>query len=89
MWAVISFGAHSGHVLTAPGDVAVAIRLTRMLARETDEPEVAGLLALMLLHQARREARIDRPVRWSRSTSRTGRCGTASGVVPCWSTRHQ
>jgi RNA polymerase sigma factor (sigma-70 family) len=36
-----------------------AIRLTRILARESDEPEVAGLLALMLLHHARRAARTD------------------------------
>ncbi|MCL3861562.1 RNA polymerase sigma factor [Actinotalea sp. K2] len=34
-----------------------AIRLTRVLARVSDEPEVAGLLALMLLHDARRGAR--------------------------------
>ncbi len=42
------------------GDVdlaAEAIRLTRMLARTSPEPEVAGLLALMLLHHARRAAR--------------------------------
>jgi RNA polymerase sigma-70 factor (ECF subfamily) len=38
-----------------------AIRLTRMLARlMPDEAEVAGLLALMLLHDSRREARVDR-----------------------------
>jgi len=36
---------------------AEAIRLTRMLHRSTDEPEVAGLLALMLLHHARRATR--------------------------------
>lgn len=36
---------------------AEAIRLTRMLARSSDEPEVGGLLALMLLHHARRAAR--------------------------------
>ena len=36
---------------------AEAIRLTRQLAASTDEPEVAGLLALMLLHQARRASR--------------------------------
>ncbi|WP_395690181.1 RNA polymerase sigma factor [Nocardioides sp.] len=36
---------------------AEAIRLTRMLAAATDEPEVGGLLALMLLHHARRAAR--------------------------------
>ncbi|MET0999354.1 MAG: sigma-70 family RNA polymerase sigma factor [Marmoricola sp.] len=38
---------------------AEAIRLTRLLALESDEPEVAGLLALMLLHHARRDARWD------------------------------
>ncbi|ORB63627.1 RNA polymerase sigma factor [Mycolicibacterium tusciae] len=42
------------------GDVdlaAEAIRLARQLAALTDEPEVAGLLALMLLHHARRASR--------------------------------
>jgi predicted RNA polymerase sigma factor len=42
------------------GDVdlaAEAIRLTRRLAAGLDHPEVAGLLALMLLHHARRPAR--------------------------------
>jgi RNA polymerase sigma factor (sigma-70 family) len=42
------------------GDVdlaAEAIRLTRQLAVSIDHPEVAGLLALMLLHHARRAAR--------------------------------
>ncbi|GAA5144119.1 RNA polymerase sigma factor [Nocardioides marinquilinus] len=36
---------------------AEAIRLTRRLAAAVDHPEVAGLLALMLLHHARRGAR--------------------------------
>ncbi len=36
---------------------AEAIRLTRQLVGLTDEPEVAGLLALMLLHHARRASR--------------------------------
>ena len=36
---------------------AEAIRLTRQLVALTDEPEVAGLLALMLLHYARRASR--------------------------------
>jgi RNA polymerase sigma factor (sigma-70 family) len=36
---------------------AEAIRLTRQLAELTKDPEVAGLLALMLLHHARRETR--------------------------------
>ncbi|QRY44291.1 RNA polymerase subunit sigma-24 [Mycolicibacterium boenickei] len=42
------------------GDVdlaAEAIRLARQLARTTDDPEVGGLLALFLLHHARRRAR--------------------------------
>jgi predicted RNA polymerase sigma factor len=42
------------------GDIdlaAEAIRLTRQLAALRDEPEVRGLLALMLLHHARRTAR--------------------------------
>jgi predicted RNA polymerase sigma factor len=42
------------------GDVdlaAEAIRLTRQLAAAIDHPEVAGLLALLLLHHARRASR--------------------------------
>ncbi|KUI34351.1 RNA polymerase subunit sigma-24 [Mycobacterium sp. IS-1496] len=42
------------------GDVdlaAEAIRLARQLAAMTDDPEVSGLLALFLLHHARRPAR--------------------------------
>ncbi|MFF4324397.1 RNA polymerase sigma factor [Streptomyces sp. NPDC001568] len=42
------------------GDVdlaAEAIRLTRQLAAAVDHPEASGLLALMLLHHARRAAR--------------------------------
>jgi RNA polymerase sigma-70 factor (ECF subfamily) len=39
---------------------AEAIRLGRLLHRlMPDDPEVAGLLALMLLHDSRREARVD------------------------------
>ncbi|MEO7351999.1 MAG: DUF6596 domain-containing protein, partial [Marmoricola sp.] len=38
---------------------AEAIRLTRMLALESEEPEIPGLLALMLLHHARHPARRD------------------------------
>lgn len=43
---------------TGEVDLAVeAIRLTRQLAATTPDPEVGGLLALMLLHHARRSAR--------------------------------
>jgi RNA polymerase sigma-70 factor (ECF subfamily) len=42
-----------------------AIRLGRLLARlMPDDAEVHGLLALMLLHDARREARVDDPGRY-------------------------
>ena len=44
------------------GDVdlaAEAIRLTRQSAASVDHPDLTGLLALMLLHHARRAARID------------------------------
>ncbi|MEY2397086.1 MAG: hypothetical protein QOJ00_260 [Actinomycetota bacterium] len=44
---------HSGEIDLA----AEAIRLTRQLASVIDEPEVDGLLALMLLHHARRRSR--------------------------------
>ena len=40
-----------------PTMAAEAIRLTRQLAAVIDHPEVSGLLALMLLHHARRTAR--------------------------------
>lgn len=46
---------HSGDVDLA----AEAIRLTRALRSLNDDPEVAGLLALMLLHHARRSSRFD------------------------------
>jgi RNA polymerase sigma factor (sigma-70 family) len=42
------------------GDIdlaAEAIRLTRQLASSTNDPEIDGLLALMLLHHARRQSR--------------------------------
>jgi predicted RNA polymerase sigma factor len=45
---------HSGDIDLA----AEAIRLTRQLATSLDHPEVHGLLALMLLHHARRDSRI-------------------------------
>lgn len=44
---------------TDRGDLAEAIRLGQLLAEPmADEPEVYGLLALMLLHDSRREARV-------------------------------
>ncbi len=52
--------AASGDDLTRPGLSDEAIRLGRLLAElMPDEPEVLGLLALMLLTEARRRGRID------------------------------
>jgi RNA polymerase sigma-70 factor (ECF subfamily) len=53
------YGASAGDRLIRRELSAEAIRLARVLASlMPDEPEVLGLLALMLLHDARREARI-------------------------------
>ncbi len=53
------YGASSGEALVRRELCAEAIRLGRVLAAlMPDEPEVLGLLALMLLHDARREARV-------------------------------
>jgi RNA polymerase sigma-70 factor (ECF subfamily) len=52
------YSATSGDALIRRELSAEAIRLARILARlMPDEPEAQGLLALMLLHDARREAR--------------------------------
>ena len=53
------YGATSGDSLVRRELSAEAIRLARvLLALMPDEPEVLALLALMLLHDARREARV-------------------------------
>jgi RNA polymerase sigma-70 factor (ECF subfamily) len=51
------YSASSGAVLTRHDLSAEAIRLGRLLAELLPEPEVLGLLALMLLHESRRGAR--------------------------------
>jgi RNA polymerase sigma-70 factor (ECF subfamily) len=51
------YAASSGESLTRGGLSAEAIRLGRLLVELLPEPEAIGLLALMLLHEARREAR--------------------------------
>jgi RNA polymerase sigma-70 factor, ECF subfamily len=54
------YAATAGDTLLRRGLSAEAIRLMRLTARlMPDEPEAAGLLALMLLHDARRDARTD------------------------------
>jgi RNA polymerase sigma-70 factor, ECF subfamily len=54
------YSATAGSDLVRQNLSAEAIRLARVLARlMPDEPETSGLLALMLLHDARRAARLD------------------------------
>jgi len=54
------YAATSGAELVRTNLCAEAIRLARVLARlMPDEPEVLGLLALLLLHDARRHTRVD------------------------------
>ncbi len=51
------YSASSGDSLTRPDLSGEAIRLGRLLVELLPEPEVLGLLALMLLHESRRAAR--------------------------------
>jgi RNA polymerase sigma-70 factor (ECF subfamily) len=51
------YSASSGESLTRPDLSGEAIRLARLLHELLPEPEVMGLLALMLLHESRRAAR--------------------------------
>ncbi|MEX2309672.1 MAG: RNA polymerase sigma factor [Pirellulales bacterium] len=51
------YSASSGASLTRPDLSGEAIRLGRLLLELLAEPEVMGLLALMLLHESRRPAR--------------------------------
>ncbi|MFL6115329.1 MAG: RNA polymerase sigma factor [Catenulispora sp.] len=59
---------------------AEAIRLAGQLAALTDEPEVAGLLALMLLHHARRASRSDEAGRLV-PLARQDRSGWDTGLI--------
>ena len=72
--------ASSGDRLVRDDLCAEAIRLGRLLAElMPDEPEVMGLLALMLLVEARRAARTDaRTASSCCSPTRTAPRGTAS-----------
>lgn len=51
------YSASSGQSLTRSDLSGEAIRLNRLLVELLPDPEVLGLLALMLLHESRREAR--------------------------------
>jgi RNA polymerase sigma-70 factor (ECF subfamily) len=52
------YSASSGEDLTRPDLTGEAIRLGRLLVALLPEPEAQGLLALMLLHESRRTARV-------------------------------
>ena len=91
------YAASSGDELMRTDLAAEAIRLTRLLAQlMPDEPEVLGLLALMLLTDARRDARVvagelvlledqDR-TRWDRAlvSRRTPAPRTRLAARPAW-----
>jgi RNA polymerase sigma-70 factor, ECF subfamily len=53
------YAASAGAGLVRPDLSAEAIRLARLLVRLLPEPEAQSLLALMLLHDARRSTRVD------------------------------
>lgn len=53
------YAPSAGASLTRADLSAEAIRLGRLLVELLPEPEVEGLLALMLLHESRRRARVD------------------------------
>lgn len=54
-----AYSASSGNSLTRVDLSSEAIRLARLLVELLPDPEVVGLLALMLLHESRREARVN------------------------------
>jgi predicted RNA polymerase sigma factor len=60
------YAASTGSDLIRVDLCVEAIRLGRVLSTlMPDEPEVGGLLALLLFQHSRRSARVDQPVTWS------------------------
>jgi RNA polymerase sigma-70 factor (ECF subfamily) len=53
------YAATAGPSLTRADLCAEALRLGQLLVEVSDEPEAKGLVALMLVHEARRGARVD------------------------------
>jgi RNA polymerase sigma-70 factor (ECF subfamily) len=77
--------ASSGDTLTRQDLSAEAIRLGRLLSELLPEPEALGLLALMLLHESRRQARTsasgDIVLLEDQDRSRWDRASIAEGVA--------
>lgn len=77
--------ATSGESLTRPDLSDEAVRLARLLVELLPEPEVAGLLALMLLHEARRATRAspegDLVLLEDQDRARWNREGIAEGIA--------
>ena len=92
------YAPSAGASLTRPDLSGEAIRLGRLLLELLPDPEVEGLLALMLLHESRRLARVDPDgelillpdqdrSRWDRDlldegAERAGRASSAATVGP-------
>jgi RNA polymerase sigma-70 factor (ECF subfamily) len=86
------YAAAEGERLARAELCAEALRLGQLLARlMPDDPEVLGLLALMLLHDARREARVDEaggfvalddqdPERWDAVKLEQGRAALEAAI---------
>ena len=78
------YSASSGTTLTRADLSAEAIRLGRLLLELLPEPEVEGLLALMLLHESRRAARTseagDMILLAEQDRSRWDRAAMAEGI---------
>ena len=71
------YAASSGDLAVRSDLVDEAIRLARLLCElMPDEASVIGLLALVLLQDSRRSARVDKDGGWCCWPTRTGRCGT-------------
>ena len=69
------YAASQGGSLVRVDLTAEAIRLGRLLLELLPDPEAMGLLALMLLHESRRQARVPRTVQsfcWKSKTAGVG-----------------
>ena len=80
------YAASSGAAITRHDLSSEAISLGRLLLNLLPEPDVAGLLGLMLLQDSRRAARMSAAATWCCWRNKTASCGTAmtSAKAPPW-----